>query len=389
MIMRRGGAVSALSTLLLLSAGLPARAADDPVADTVAPVVNDFGIPSGTLVGLNPYFTSTVSDNVGVVRVEVWHGRVRLADSGTGAWETVNFKPDLGGIREAGPVDLVIRAHDAAGNVGTATTTVIIDRDLPTATITPAFGTVVPALPLTIELTDIPSDILEISMDAPEPIGTTWRTSGPWTFKWNARKGMTPPVFTLRDVNDNISTITTGYFVDADVPQVTSVAPAWNALVRGTRIYSTITATDRAGVEKAQLNGSAVDTVAPWTGSIPAGADGAKTLTWTVTDRLGNFKRFNWPVIVDNTKPKLSVTKAPKNKAKVTGTVKVTAAASDKNGVARVELLINGKVVAKDVKAAYTFSINTKKYGKTIKFQLRAYDKAGNVTTSPTRTWKR
>jgi hypothetical protein len=41
------------------------------------------------------------------------------------------------------------------------------------------------------------------------------------------------------------------------------------------------------------------------------------------------------------------------------------------------------------VQAAYQFSINTKKYGKTIKSQVRTYDQAGNQTTAPARTWRR
>lgn len=59
------------------------------------------------------------------------------------------------------------------------------------------------------------------------------------------------------------------------------------------------------------------------------------------------------------------------------------------SGVNRVELLVNGKVVAKDVTAGYRFAINTKKYGKKIRIQLRAYDRADNHTVTSTRTWHR
>jgi hypothetical protein len=69
--------------------------------------------------------------------------------------------------------------------------------------------------------------------------------------------------------------------------------------------------------------------------------------------------------------------------------VTVTASASDKSGVARVQLLVNGKVVATDTTAAYHFTVNTSTYGKTLKVQLRAYDEAGNVTTTSARTWYR
>ena len=76
---------------------------------------------------------------------------------------------------------------------------------------------------------------------------------------------------------------------------------------------------------------------------------------------------------------------APKSGARVKGTVKINAAAADHNGVARVELLINGKVVARDVTVRYSFAVNTKRYGKKFRVQLRAYDRTGNVTRTRTR----
>lgn len=142
----------------------------------------------------------------------------------------------------------------------------------------------------------------------------------------------------------------------------------------------------------ATLEVRAYDTVgnrAPYTVAASAGPAGFRTLTWYVTDRLGNSSRMNRTVVVDNTRPTLKITKAPKKGAKVRGTVKIAASARDRNGIARVELLVNGKVTAKDVKAGYAFSLNTKKYGKKIKIRLRAYDKAGNTTMTATRTWRR
>jgi hypothetical protein len=40
-------------------------------------------------------------------------------------------------------------------------------------------------------------------------------------------------------------------------------------------------------------------------------------------------------------------------------------------------------------KPGYSFSIKATKYGQKIEVQLRAYDKAGNVTVTPVRVWKR
>ncbi|MFB9692628.1 Ig-like domain-containing protein [Amorphoplanes digitatis] len=191
------------------------------------------------------------------------------------------------------------------------------------------------------------------------------------------------------DTWGNASVTALSVVIDADAPRVTSITPANLALVRGSRITSTVQATDATGVSWATLDGAASDLTAPYTSSIPAGRDGRKTLTWYVIDYWGYTTTARRVVIVDNTKPTLKITKGPKNKAKVKGTVKVTASAGDRNGVGRVELLINGKVVAKDVKPGYSFSIKTSRYGKKLKVVLRAYDKAGNSTKTATRTWYR
>jgi hypothetical protein len=73
----------------------------------------------------------------------------------------------------------------------------------------------------------------------------------------------------------------------------------------------------------------------------------------------------------------------------VKGTVKVYASASDASGVAKVQLLINGKVVATDTGAAYVLSVNMNKVASTMKVQVRAYDKLGNARYTSTRVWYR
>jgi len=158
--------------------------------------------------------------------------------------------------------------------------------------------------------------------------------------------------------------------------------------VRGSTIYATIHATDPDGVAYPEVNGCYC-TAGPDRLFIAAGADGRKTLVFRVYDNLFNFTTVTRTVIVDNTRPALAISSAPKSGARVKGIVKINAAAADRNGVARVELLINGKVVARDVTAGYSFAVNTKKYGKKFRVQLRAYDRAGNVTTTSARTWHR
>jgi hypothetical protein len=85
----------------------------------------------------------------------------------------------------------------------------------------------------------------------------------------------------------------------------------------------------------------------------------------------------------------VKIASGPKNKAKVKGTVKLTATASDYYGVRRVELLINGKVIQKDATSPYAFSFTASKQPKKMKVQIRAIDNAGNVKYDTTRNYTR
>ncbi|MEU4238831.1 Ig-like domain-containing protein [Actinoplanes sp. NPDC026619] len=205
--------------------------------------------------------------------------------------------------------------------------------------------------------------------------GKTSRTGSGWLLAWDEWGNERINEFTFR--------------VDGSGPVVTAMTPANGALVRGSRITSTLKAADVTGVQYATLVGAPSDFTAPYASSIAAGADGRRPVTWYLVDSWGNSSTFTRYVTVDNTKPALRLTSAPKNNAKVKGTVKIAAAASDRNGVNRVELLLNGKLVAKDVKAGYAFSFKASKYGKKIKMQLRAYDRAGNITYTTARTYRR
>jgi hypothetical protein len=179
--------------------------------------------------------------------------------------------------------------------------------------------------------------------------------------------------------------------VDTLPPVVASFTPAANSFVRGTNLTATVRLSDPSGVFYAvPLSGTTGGRyAAPFTANFPLPTEDPARLGWYVMDVWGNATNVFLNLTADSIKPKLAVTKAPANKAKVKGTVAVTASASDRYGIARVELLVNGKVAATDSKAGYQFSLNTKKYAKTIKIQLRTYDKAGNVTATPVRTWYR
>jgi subtilisin family serine protease len=187
-------------------------------------------------------------------------------------------------------------------------------------------------------------------------------------------------------------------FKGTDTVKPTSgIGIAKNTLVRGSRTISATSLKDTggSGIRKVDLlvNGKwhSWDYVSPFAPKLnTSGKNGSLKVQLRITDKAGNvgWSPATW-VIADNTKPKLSITKAPKNKAKVKGTVTIKAKASDKYKVAKVQLLVNGKVVATDTKAGYSLSFKVSKQKKTMKVVVRAYDKAGNMTKLATRTYYR
>src|SRR5262249_39814098 len=88
----------------------------------------------------------------------------------------------------------------------------------------------------------------------------------------------------------------------------------------------------------------------------------------------------------DTTPPTTSIT-SPANGATVSGTVNVTATASDNVGVTNVEFYIDSTLKGSDTTSPYNFSWDTTTYsnGSHTIFS-RAYDAAGNVGQSTTIT---
>ncbi|MFG1995585.1 Ig-like domain-containing protein [Actinoplanes sp. NPDC048988] len=175
--------------------------------------------------------------------------------------------------------------------------------------------------------------------------------------------------------------------IDKAAPTM-SVSPAPGALVRGTSYVTFLKATDRSGIAYVQLTSpNSVGQVASV--RLAAGKDGPRSVTWLAIDKLGNYTYVKRSFTIDNTAPAVAFKSAPKSNAKLSKKVTLTATAGDRNGVARVQLLVNGKAVATDTKAGYAFTLNPKAYGRKFTVQLRAYDKAGNLRYSVKRNYRR
>jgi hypothetical protein len=184
---------------------------------------------------------------------------------------------------------------------------------------------------------------------------------------------------------------------DRIAPTITGAAPAQNTKVRGTIAIrpSGVADAGGAGIRNVDLYAYgryvSQDTAAPYEPKLDTTKqkNGPVALTIYVYDRAGNRASYARTVIADNLAPSVSITSAPKDKAKIRGTVTIKVSAYDYYGVNRTELLINGKVAATDRTAAYQFSVVASRQPRTMRIQVRAYDSAGNVKYTPARTWTR
>src|SRR6185503_16767461 len=140
------------------------------------------------------------------------------------------------------------------------------------------------------------------------------------------------------------ASVTVTVFNDATAPTVSFVTPANGSTVGGT-ISVTATASDNVGVASVQfrLDGAAIGaalTSAPYTVSVDTTqlTNGSHTLTAIATDGAGNSAQASVTVSVfnDAIDPTVSFV-APAAGATVSGTISVTATATDNVGVTSVQ----------------------------------------------------
>jgi thermitase len=182
---------------------------------------------------------------------------------------------------------------------------------------------------------------------------------------------------------------------DVTPPAITGMAPRAGSLNRGTITVTPHGVADGGSrISKVNLYADGVYKAQSFTAPYAlaynsAGRNGTVKLQLRVYDKAGNETRYDRSIVVDNVLPAVKISSGPKNKAKVKGTVRIKATASDANGVRRVELLINGKVKSQDTSSPYAFSFTASKQPNPMKVQIRATDNAGNVRYDTARTYTR
>ncbi|MCW5619758.1 MAG: S8 family serine peptidase, partial [Burkholderiales bacterium] len=180
---------------------------------------------------------------------------------------------------------------------------------------------------------------------------------------------------------------------DQQAPTASITSPTGGTL-SGT-VAVQVSAADNIGVTRVDLlvDGKVVlsDVSAPYAFSWNSTtvANGSRTLQAKAYDAAGNVGTSAARTVTvsnDKTAPTVSIS-SPAAGSTLSGTVSVSMNASDNKGVTRVDLLVDGKVVASDTTSPYTISWNTTTVANGSRtLQAKAYDAAGNVGSSASRS---
>jgi hypothetical protein len=202
------------------------------------------------------------------------------------------------------------------------------------------------------------------------PLGTE-DTAAPYSVAWDTTTvsdGTHTLTAVARDGAHNRTTaapVSVRVSNDTTAPTVTLTAPAAGSTVFGTITVSAAASDNRAVVGvQFQLDGAplgAEDTTAPYSVSwnTATASAGAHTLTAVARD-AGSNRATSAPVTVRVSRPPTVTLTSPAAGSTVTGTITVSATASDDIGVVGVQFLIDGTPLgAEDTTSPYSIAWNT------------------------------
>ena len=378
-------------------------------ADTTPPTISLTAPANGATVSGTVTLGANASDDVGVVGVQFKMDGVNVGTEDTTSpystsWNTTGVV--------AGTHQISAVARDAAGNTTTsAVATVTVsnaDTQAPTVALTaPANGTTV-------------SGNVTVSADATDNVAVTgvqFRLDGnnlgsedvsaPYSIAWattGASNGSHQLSAIARDAAGNVTTsairsvtVSNGGSGDTQAPSVALTAPANGATVSGTVTLSA-NASDNVRVVGVQFkvdgaNAGTEDTSSPFSRSWNSAlvGNGTHSVTAVARDAAGNITTSAARTIVvgngDTQAPTVSLT-APSSGATVSGTVTLSANASDNDRVVGVQFKVDGvNAGTEDTSSPFSRSWDSLSVGNgSHSVTAVARDAAGNTTTSAARS---
>jgi subtilisin family serine protease len=222
-------------------------------------------------------------------------------------------------------------------------------------------------------------------------------SSSPFSFSWDTRSvpngahSLSAIAFDAAGlISSPASPLAVTVNNDRTPPTVSLTAPLSGATVSGTLTLSA-SASDNVAVTRVEFYDGATllgsDTTSPYSFSWNSrnGPNGSRTLTARALDAAGNSTTSAAVTVTadnDFTPPSVSLT-APSEGATLTGTVTLSATASDDRALSRVEFLAGTSVLCSDTTAPYSCSYNTRSLSNGARaLTARAVDAVGNNATS-------
>src|SRR5207245_2118359 len=349
-------------------------AAVSVTVDNTPPTISLIAPVAGATVAGTVTISASATDNVGVAWVQFkldgrnLGARVTVAPYSL-SWTTTTASD--------GAHTLTAVARDAAGNTATSAAvslTVANDTTPPTISlIAPVAGaTVAGTVTISASATDNVGVVGAQFMLDGANLGAEV-TTAPYATSWNtalASAGAHILTAVARDAAGNMATTASVSVTVADTtpPTVSMTAPSSGSTVSG-MVTVSATASDNVGVAGVQfkldgVNLGAEVLAAPYAISwaTTAAVNGAHTLTAVARDAAGNTATavaVNVTVFNDTTPPTVSMT-APSTGATVSGTITVSADATDNVGVVGVQFKLDAvNLGAEGTIAPYTLSGNT------------------------------
>ncbi len=363
--------------------------------DNTGPAANITGPANGAIVqGTTVAISANASDSSGLQKVDFYYDSNSLVGTDTSAPFTLNW--DTSTVSN-GTHNLYVVATDTAGNSNTsALISVIVDNAPPTVALTdPANGAAVTGvINFAVNVADdVGVQKVQYYRDSNVLLGTS--LSAPFNFSWDSTT-VTTGTHTLfavaTDTAGNTATSTAiSVTVDRTLPTVSMTAPSSGALLSGTAVSLSATASDNVGISRVDFYRDSnvllgTDNTSPYgiSWNSTSTTSGAHTIFAIATDTVGNTKTSSVvSVTVDNTGPTVSISE-PANGAFLSGTVTVAATAADNVAVAKVEFYSDSNVLlTTDTTSPYSAGWNSTivTNGAHTLYAI-AEDTSGNRTTS-------
>jgi hypothetical protein len=346
------------------------------ISDTTPPTVSITFPTAGATVAGAVTITAVASDDIGVTRVEflidgavVGQGvSARQAGPFEFSWNTTTYT--------TGAHTLETRAYDAAGNVASsAAVPVTVDQN--SVRFTERFSASGPD--------NAGWSLTEWALDASDQTGTTGSKS---------ILGSATPAFNTVTRTASVSVVLAAnprltYWRKLDLSGANTSASAAFRVIVNDGVDTVVDSVVKSGAgaiaesnwtQRADVNLSAFANKSVIIKFVVTATDTGSNLTraraWVDSISVGPPSDA-----ADTTPPTVNVT-APANAATVSGTVDVTASASDSVGVRKVEFYVDGALAYTDTAAPFVFTWNTAGVANGgHSLMAKAYDAANNIGT--------